>query len=121
MDTAFSLDEIEHRSLRPRIGRKVHAVLVCAARSCPPLYNRAFIPGVLETQTEGRYRVWLAREDLNHFDPDKKYIEISKVFDWYAQDYTGHASLQNVLSTYAPVHTWQRLPAPLVECFVLKE
>ena len=30
-----SLDDIEHGTLRPLIGYRAHAVLVCAARSCP--------------------------------------------------------------------------------------
>ncbi|MDE3084898.1 MAG: DUF547 domain-containing protein, partial [Verrucomicrobiota bacterium] len=31
-----SLNEIEHKNLRPLYGWRVHATIVCAARSCPP-------------------------------------------------------------------------------------
>jgi len=37
-----SLDDIEHGALRPLIGYRAHAVLVCAARSCPPLQRFAY-------------------------------------------------------------------------------
>ncbi len=37
-----ALDDIEHGSLRPLIGYRAHAVLVCAARSCPPLQRFAY-------------------------------------------------------------------------------
>ena len=101
-----SLDEIEHDTLRPLIGWKVHAVVVCAARSCPPLYNQAFIGDILETQIEERYRAWLAREDLNAFDRGSNRIAISKIFSWYEEDYTEEAplpvTLSEVLSKYAP-------------------
>ena len=36
-----SLDRIEHEALRPEVGYRVHAALVCAARSCPPLAREA--------------------------------------------------------------------------------
>src|SRR5438034_7733433 len=37
-----SLDDIEHGTLRPLIGYRAHAALVCAARSCPPLQRSAY-------------------------------------------------------------------------------
>ncbi len=37
-----SLDDIEHEALRPLIGYRAHSVLVCAARSCPPLKRFAY-------------------------------------------------------------------------------
>jgi hypothetical protein len=36
-----SLDNIEHGTLRPLLGYRAHAVLVCADRSCPPLQRSA--------------------------------------------------------------------------------
>src|SRR6516164_6133845 len=39
-----SLDEVENNALRPLLGYRTHAVLVCAARSCPPLQRFAYTP-----------------------------------------------------------------------------
>ena len=37
-----SLNDIENKMLRPEFGYRTHAVLVCAARSCPPLQQSAY-------------------------------------------------------------------------------
>lgn len=100
-----SADDLEHGMLRPVIGWKVHALVVCAARSCPPLHTRAFTAEAWEQQMAERYRIWLARQDLNRFDPDggrKGEVSISRIFRWYAEDYHGENSLQNILERYAP-------------------
>lgn len=56
---------IEHKTLRPLAGYRVHATLVCAARSCPPLSRDAFREDILDKQLEEAMRRWLARADLN--------------------------------------------------------
>ncbi|PYJ64242.1 MAG: DUF547 domain-containing protein, partial [Verrucomicrobia bacterium] len=58
------LDDIEHGTLRPLIGYRAHAVLVCAARSCPPLQRFAYTAEKFDEQDDTAYRAWLAREDL---------------------------------------------------------
>src|SRR5262245_58387808 len=73
-----SLDDIEHGTLRPLLGYRVHAVLVCAARSCPPLQRFAYMPPQLDAQIDSAYRAWLAREDLNRFLPNQQKVEISR-------------------------------------------
>lgn len=102
-----SVDMIEHDILRPLIGWKVHSVVVCAARSCPPLLNRAYTADTWEEQMRERYRTWLAREDLNSYDPDHGWrnrgrVEISKIFDWYAEDFTDGNTVEAVLGRFGP-------------------
>ncbi|TVR52125.1 MAG: DUF547 domain-containing protein [Puniceicoccaceae bacterium] len=100
----ISVDDIEHEMLRPEIGWKVHAVVVCAARSCPPLLNRAYRVETWEEQMEERYRTWLAREDLNAFDTGRfrATAEVSRIFRWYAEDFTGDHALPNILRRFGP-------------------
>ena len=99
-----SVDTIEHEMLRPIIGWKVHSVVVCAAISCPPLLNRAYTPENWREEMEGRYRTWLGREDLNAFDTGRfrPVVQVSRIFDWYAEDYTGDHSVEEVLRRFAP-------------------
>src|SRR6266404_8505123 len=66
-----SLNDIENSALRPEFGYRTHAVLVCAARSCPPLQRSAYAAGQLDEQCDHAYRVWLGRTDLNAFLVDK--------------------------------------------------
>ena len=97
-----SLNEIEHDNLRPEMGWRVHAVIVCAARSCPPLQTFAFSAETIDTQTESALRTWLARNDLNSFSPSRKRVEISQIFDWFEEDFTKDGSVGEILSRYAP-------------------
>ena len=67
-----SLNDIEHGALRPLIGYRAHAVLVCAARSCPPLQRFAYRKDKLNAQIDTAYLAWLGRDDLNRFLPDRE-------------------------------------------------
>lgn len=99
---AISLDDIEHERLRPLIGWKVHSTVVCAARSCPPLLNRAYFADHWEDKMHERYRTWLGRGDLNRFLPERKRAEVSKIFDWYGEDFESDHSVKAILGRYGP-------------------
>jgi uncharacterized protein DUF547 len=97
-----SLDDIEHGALRPLIGYRAHSVLVCAARSCPPLQRFAYTGDQFEEQNDLAYRAWLAREDLNKFLPNEKKVEISSVFKWFKEDFDKAGGIPKILGRYAP-------------------
>jgi hypothetical protein len=98
-----SLDEIEHDTLRPLAGYRIHAVLVCAAKSCPPLRAAAYRAENLGEQLDEAMRRWLGREDLNAFMPQQNRAELSKIFSWYGGDFEKTAGgLKAVLAKYAP-------------------
>src|SRR6266446_1050829 len=97
-----SLDDIEHGTLRPFIGYRAHAVLVCAARSCPPLQRFAYAADKFEEQDDLAYRAWLAREDLNKFLPNEKRVEISSIFKWFKPDFDKAGGVPKILGRYAP-------------------
>lgn len=98
----ISLDELENKTLRPLFGWRVHATIVCAARSCPPLLNEAYTAGNLESLTDRAYRVWLAREDLNQFDEAAGVARVSAIFKWYQSDFTGEGELATVWEKFGP-------------------
>ncbi len=107
-----SLDEIEHDTLRPLIGWKVHSMVVCAARSCPPLQRKAFRPAFWEEQMQEAYRIWLARPDLNRWDANDQTLFLSRIFSWYADDFSGPDSLTRVLRRFAPPSYQNQLDNP---------
>jgi hypothetical protein len=84
------------------VGWKVHATIVCAARSCPPLQREAFTSANLETLIEQSYRAWLGREDLNRFDSAASRVSISPIFKWFKGDFIGPGTVAKVLARYAP-------------------
>ena len=103
----WSAEDIEIATLRPLIGWKMHSVVVCAARSCPPLLNEAYFADDWEEKMEERYRLWLARPDLNSYHPDQGWgsrgeVDISKIFSWHKVDFKGEVSVQDVLARFGP-------------------
>ena len=99
----ISLDDIENSALRPTIGYRAHAVLVCAARSCPPLQREAYGAADFDQQNDRAYRAWLGRDDLNRFLPNEKRVEISSIFKWFKGDFDrANGGLAKVLGRFAP-------------------
>ena len=97
-----ALNDIENGALRPQIGIGAHSVLVCAARSCPPLQRGAYTADGFESQDAKAFRVWLGRPDLNAFDAAKKKAEISSIFKWYKEDFDKAGGVKKVLAEKAP-------------------
>ena len=97
-----SLNDLEHGTVRKSIGWRTHAVLVCCARSCPPLQRSAYTADELNGQIDTAYRAWLARPDLNKFEPNDKKAEVSSIFKWYADDFKQDGEIKKVLDRYAP-------------------
>lgn len=97
-----SLDDIEHGSLRPLVGYQTHAVLVCGARSCPPLPRFAYTRALWERQVNYSYARWLAREDLNEYLPRKNRVEISSIFKWFYDDFEKAGGVKKLLAERAP-------------------
>ena len=97
-----ALDDIEHGTLRPLTGYRAHAVLVCAARSCPPLQRFVYTADKFDEQDNAAYRAWLAREDLNKFLTKEKKVEISSIFKWFKEDFDKAGGIPTILGRYAP-------------------
>jgi Protein of unknown function, DUF547 len=97
-----SLDDIEHGTLRPDVGFRVHAAVSCASRSCPPLSAQAWETGSLSQRLDAAMRGWLDREDLNRFDPARNEAELSAVFRWYREDFEKAGGLEKVLAEFGP-------------------
>jgi len=107
-----SLNDIENSALRPEFGYRTHAVLVCAARSCPPLQRSAYTGGQLDEQCDHAYRVWLGRKDLNEFLVDKNEAVISSIFKWFKGDFEKAGGVKAILLKYAPAPAKPLLQKP---------
>jgi len=94
----LSLDQIEHERLRKQYGdARIHFAVNCAARSCPPLWNRAFTADQLDQQLEQRTRAFINDPSYNFIHSDS--IRISKIFDWYRSDFGNLIDFLNRYST----------------------
>lgn len=103
-----SLDDIEHGMLRTR-GRfddpRVHFAVNCASVGCPPLREEAFVAERIEAQLDQQALRFLSDRTRNRFDSQRRRLEVSKIFDWYGEDFRlGHrgvSSLASFLGRYA--------------------
>lgn len=90
-----TLDWVEHEKIRVDFAEpRIHAALVCAAISCPKLRAEAFAANNLEAQLEDQMVSFLRDRDKNGVDA--RGIYLSKIFDWYRDDFNGlHTYLQD--------------------------
>ncbi len=100
----YSLDDIEHKIIRKKFKEpRIHAALVCAAQSCPPLRNEAYEGKALDNQLSSQMRQWLGNKKLNYYDAKSKILYLSKILDWYQKDFVSQKSdLIGVLHSYLP-------------------
>lgn len=97
-----SLDQIESM-LRETGDPRIHAALVCAARSCPPLRREAYTAEQIEEQLDDNTRRWLANPELNRFDAKTAEAQVSSIFKWYRDDFKAYpGNLEEFLKHYAP-------------------
>jgi len=88
-----SLDDIEHGILRKELkDPRLHAALVCGARSCPRLRPEAFTGESLDRQLDEESRSWIAVEKTekgrkNYLGRGKKVFYVSMIFYWYQEDF----------------------------------
>ena len=85
-----SLDGIEHGLIRgapdyddPRI----HFAVNCASVGCPALRPEAYTPAELDAQLEDQTERFLGDRSRNYFDEMKQTLYLSKIFDWYGEDF----------------------------------
>lgn len=103
-----NLDDIEHEMVRKWFKEpRIHAALVCAAVSCPPLRDEAFVATQLSEQLESQMQLFLADNSRNEivFYAHKGSASLSSIFKWYQSDFEkGHgefSSLYDVLNHYS--------------------
>jgi hypothetical protein len=106
------LDELEHTLIRaPGVFNepRIHFALNCASVGCPMLRNEAYTAERLDAQLQDSLRRFLSDRSRNRFDPTSGRLQVSKIFDWYGEDFEqGHqgiTSLQALFGKYAELLT----------------
>jgi hypothetical protein len=103
-----SLDDIEHAMLRKRgdyDDPRVHFAVNCASIGCPALREEAFVAARLDAQLDEQTLRFMSDRTRNRYNVQRGRLELSKIFDWYREDFgLGHrgvASLQAFAARYA--------------------
>ena len=103
-----NLDGIEHDLIRGS-GRYneplIHFAVNCASIGCPALLDEAFMAEKLDQQLLESTERFLNDRSRNRFDARTGTLEISSIFDWYAEDFSkgwrGYDSLHDFFRTHA--------------------
>lgn len=75
---------------------RIHAALNCASVSCPRLPREAFTGPDLDGQLDAAIREFVT--DPKHLAVDRagRKVRMSKIFDWYADDFVAHVRRKGV-------------------------
>ncbi len=101
----MSLDDIEHGTLRVR-GRfddpRIHFAVNCASIGCPMLREEAFVAERLDAQLAQQTQRFLSDRTRNRYNAARGKLEVSKIFDWYGEDFAlGHQGIHSLQAFFA--------------------
>ena len=84
---SLTLDKIEKELLFKHFPSEArfHFVLVCAAKSCPPIIDEAYLPEKLEAQLQTQTEKALNDPQFLRVKDQTAYF--SNIFDWYKKDF----------------------------------
>lgn len=96
----LNLSDLEHEILRKQFREpRIHFAIVCASSSCPRLPSWAYEGAQLDHQLNESARAFINDPTRNRFDRQQKIAYLSKIFDWFEEDFT--ASSDSVLQFVA--------------------
>ena len=96
----YSLNNIEHDILRKKYADpRIHFAVNCASMSCPKLSNTAFFADGLEEKLEKAAKDFINNSSKNEITATK--AEVSKLFDWYKEDFTKNGTVADYLNKYS--------------------
>lgn len=96
----ISLDTIEHKILRKMKEPRIHFAIVCASLSCPDIRQEAYTSSKLEQQLDEQTKVFLSNEHKG-LKIDGKDVYISKIFSWFAEDFSKDKKAKDILKFIA--------------------
>lgn len=98
----YTLNEIEHEILRKKfVDPRIHVGVNCASFSCPPLFNSAFTEANIEAHLEQLMHTFVNDSKRNELSAKK--VKLSKIFEWYQEDFVRDGSLISYLQKYSEV------------------
>jgi len=99
---SINLYNLERAILIPAFQEpRIHFAIVCASQSCPKLQPWAYTPENIDQQLTRSARQFINDPTRNRFDREKKIAYLSKIFDWFPEDFINHSgSLLNYVAQF---------------------
>lgn len=95
-----SFNDLEQKVIRPTFKEpRVHFSLNCASASCPPLNARPFEAGALDADLDRLARAFIKGKAIQIAEGGKT-VRLSKIFDWYAEDFGGKDKVIEYVNGY---------------------
>jgi hypothetical protein len=83
----ISLESLEHEKIIPIGDPRIHFAIVCASLSCPRLSSNAYQSESINIQLHDAANRFINDSTRNRFDFDRRIAFLSKIFEWYADDF----------------------------------
>ena len=98
---SITLYDLEHDIIIPLGDNRIHFAIVCASLSCPPLRSEAFVSEKLDAQLDEQAWLFVADDSKNSFDLARSQASLSKIFDWFEDDFVAEAgSVQRYIAKF---------------------
>ena len=94
-----TLHQVEHEVLRPMGDARIHMAIVCASVSCPDLRPEAYRASQIHRQLDDQTRQFL-NNNAKGLRLDDGEIMVSKIFDWFEDDFDHYGGVKSFLSQY---------------------
>ncbi len=100
-DGKLTLDDIEHKIIRPLGDPRIHFAVNCASLSCPDLPLEAFKSASVREQLEaGAFRFFQHKGKGAYLKGDT--LHVTKLLDWYGEDFDAGGGIEAFLRKYVP-------------------
>jgi hypothetical protein len=86
-----TLNDIEHKILRPLGDPRIHAAVNCASLGCPPLAPKPFTAAGLDAELDAASARWAQSTGIR-IDKAANTVALNKIFDWYGDDFVATAA-----------------------------
>ena len=84
----LSLNDLEKEILLKQTeDPRLHFALVCGAKGCPRIINKAYRPEVLDQQLDEQTRIALNDESFIQVDDQARTVKLSQIFEWYRGEF----------------------------------
>ncbi|MFT4682280.1 MAG: hypothetical protein ACI9FU_001598 [Granulosicoccus sp.] len=95
-----SLNKLEKEMLYAKFtDPRLHLVLVCAAKGCPKLAARAYMPDILDAQLDEQASEVMNTKGFTRIDSEGK-LQLSSIFEWYLEDFKRKGDLMEFVLKY---------------------
>ncbi|HUK64634.1 MAG TPA: DUF547 domain-containing protein, partial [Dongiaceae bacterium] len=121
--TSYSLETFEHhfvfvdvdrregRPLPAGFDPRAHFALAFGARGCPPLWPEAYRGDRIDAQLDSVTSDALRSPSHLRWDPVRRTLETSEIFNWYVFDFGGPAGVMEFVSRHAAAEVTKDLDA----------